>query len=230
MTTKFLKRLALLTALLGGAVLTGVSATGQSISPSAPQNLRITSAAVPKKLACIGDSITFGYQLPSDQSYPANLQRLLGSGYDVRNFGRNGATVLMQGDNPYWNMDLFQTSSAFLPDIAVIMLGTNDSKPNNWGPHSAEFEGDYTQFVKHYQALGATVYVAIPPPAQADFTYWQVDQVVPHVRNVIQATGAFTIDVNQAMSNLPQYFQDDVHPNAAGAAFLAQVIYTAVHR
>jgi hypothetical protein len=45
--------------------------------------------AAPIKVACIGDSITEGAGLsnPALESYPARLQRLLGAGYIVRNYG-----------------------------------------------------------------------------------------------------------------------------------------------
>lgn len=44
-----------------------------------------------KKVACIGDSITWGFTLlnPWKQSYPALLQQMLGDAYEVRNFGYN---------------------------------------------------------------------------------------------------------------------------------------------
>lgn len=46
-----------------------------------------------KKIACIGDSITWGFTLlnPWKQSYPALLQERLGTEYEVRNFGYNDA-------------------------------------------------------------------------------------------------------------------------------------------
>jgi hypothetical protein len=46
------------------------------------------------KVACAGDSITFGFgaTTPYD-SYPSDLQRLLGSDYEVRNFGADGTTA-----------------------------------------------------------------------------------------------------------------------------------------
>jgi acyl-CoA thioesterase I len=229
MITTSVKRLVLVIASLAGIVLaTGVPLTGQSATPpTAPRNLRIVAPSL-AKVACIGDSITYGYELPADKSYPSELKRLLGAASDVRNYGRNGATALKRGDNPFWNMDLFQMSTTFRPTVAVIMLGTNDSKPNNWTTLSGEFEGDYVKLVQHYQGLGATVYVGIPPPAQAHGDYWQIDKVVPKVRNVIMTTGAIPIDVNKAMTGVPHLFMDDVHPNATGAAFLARVIYDAI--
>ena len=55
------------------------------------------------KVACIGDSITWGFTLlcPWKQSYPALLQERLGDGYEVRNFGYNDASARFDADTPY---------------------------------------------------------------------------------------------------------------------------------
>jgi alpha-L-fucosidase 2 len=59
----------------------------------------------PVKVACIGDSITAGDGLPSESrfSYPAELSNLLGPEFTVLNLGRSGATMLKQGNWPYWS-------------------------------------------------------------------------------------------------------------------------------
>ena len=48
------------------------------------------------KVACVGNSVTYGYGLENreTESYPSRLQALLGEEYDVRNFGHSGHTVL----------------------------------------------------------------------------------------------------------------------------------------
>ena len=55
-------------------------------------------AAAPIKIACVGDSLTDGSKssggMKGDTAYPAWLGRILGSGYDVRNFGAAGDTLL----------------------------------------------------------------------------------------------------------------------------------------
>ena len=55
------------------------------------------------RIACCGDSITYGTGIPdrATNSYPAQLQALLGANYDVRNFGRSGARVTQSSSNPY---------------------------------------------------------------------------------------------------------------------------------
>ena len=74
------------------------------------------------KVACVGNSITFGAGIndPIRDSYPSILGRMLGNGYDVRNFGRSGATLLLKGNSPYWKTIEYQNAKVFNPDIVVI--------------------------------------------------------------------------------------------------------------
>src|SRR5579859_6127947 len=100
---------------------------------------------VPTHVACVGDSITEGFAAsnPATKSYPAQLQLLFGSQVSVKNFGRSGTTMLSQGfgDNPYENTLDYQNATNFVKGApanavvdVIIMLGANDSKPNNWTP------------------------------------------------------------------------------------------------
>lgn len=108
-------------------------------------------------VSCVGDSITAGYGLsdPSTQSYPAQLQTILGSGYTVNNFGSSGTTVLKVSDNPYWNSpydpSVFTNSLNSNPNIVVIMFGANDSKSWNW--NATNFNSDYRAMIAAYRNL-----------------------------------------------------------------------------
>ena len=86
------------------------------------------------RVACIGNSITdgFGIDMRAKYGYPAQLQGILGDGYWVKNFGVSARTMLNKGDFPYMNEMAWKDALAFKPDIVVIKLGTNDSKPQNW--------------------------------------------------------------------------------------------------
>ena len=55
------------------------------------------------KVACIGNSVTYGYLLPEREinAYPSQLQKMLGDEYEVGNFGKSGATLLNKGHRPY---------------------------------------------------------------------------------------------------------------------------------
>ena len=86
------------------------------------------------RVACIGNSITdgFGIEMATQIGYPAQLQKLLGNGYYVKNFGVSGRTLLNKGDLPYQKEKAWRDALAFNADIIIIKLGTNDSKPENW--------------------------------------------------------------------------------------------------
>lgn len=105
--------------------------------------------AAPIKVACIGDSIT------QDSGWSDKLGAKLGAGYTSTNLGVTTTTLLKNGDTPYWNTAAFTQGHSSNPDIVVIMLGTNDSKPFNWSAHKGEFVGDYEALVDTYAACQA---------------------------------------------------------------------------
>ena len=92
------------------------------------------AAADVVRVACVGDSITFGYGL--HRTYPAELGRWLGTNYDVRNFGVSATTLLHRGDFPYIGRPAYTNALDFKADIVVIDFGANDSKHPNLRPTS----------------------------------------------------------------------------------------------
>jgi poly(3-hydroxybutyrate) depolymerase len=191
---------------------------------------------VPVKVACIGDSITAGVWVgdPVTESYPAVLGRQLGPGYVVRNFGVSGRTMLKKGDYPYWTEPQFAESSAWLPDIVVIMLGTNDSKPQNW-LNRDEFVADCVEMINHYKNMAShpTVYVNTCPMTYNDGA-WGITtttiqaEVVPRIKEAARTAGCPVIDVNAATSGQPQNYPDNVHPSAGGAKVIAAAVGSAL--
>jgi len=104
-------------------------------------------------VACVGDSITFGSRVENraKNNYPAQLERILGNGYRVENFGVSGRTMLSKGDLPWINHPYYKPSAAYEPDIVVIKLGTNAAKPVNWN-HKAEFLSDTLKLIDYFKA------------------------------------------------------------------------------
>ncbi len=191
--------------------------------------------AAPVRVACVGDSITYGAGLadPSKTSYPADLGARLGAGYDVRNFGVSGATLLRRGEKPWWSSDAYRAAADFAPGVVVIMLGTNDSKPQNW-VHRADFERDYEALIAHFAALPShpRIYAVLPVPAYG--SSWGVDEavisgaIIPAVRAAAAAQGARLIDMHTALSGHPEMFPDTIHPNEAGARLIASAVAAAL--
>lgn len=191
--------------------------------------------AEPIRLACIGDSITYGYGIQDREknSYPAQLAVMLGNHWDVRNFGVSGATLLKKGDRPYWNQDAFKKALEFNPNVVVIMLGTNDSKPINW-KYKDEYVGNYIDLIRKFQALEAKPKIWICYLVPAYPARWGItekvmtEEIMPRIDEVANKTGVPIIDLHTALSDKAQLFPDLIHPNAEGAKLMAEAIYHAL--
>ena len=117
----------------------------------------------PIKIACVGNSITYGSGMANREmnAYPKQLQHLLGDAYQVENFGVSGNTLLQKGDHPYWESEAYQKALAFTPDIVFIKLGTNDSKQQNRIYLDTDFEKDYAQLIQSFKAQNEHTRVCI---------------------------------------------------------------------
>jgi len=195
----------------------------------------LAAPAAPARIACVGDSITAGYGLkdPARDAWPAVLARLLGPDFDVRNFGVSATTLLRHGNYPYWDRPAFAEAGACAPQIVIIKLGTNDTKPANWDAHAGEFAADAAALVAHFAGLPSkpAVWICLPAPIFANkFTIEEANAA--QVRKILRAVAAEhhvpVIDPGPALAGHPEYFPDGVHPTAAGAAVLAQVVADAL--
>ena len=190
------------------------------------------------RVACVGDSITFGSGVENraKNNYPAVLNALLGPGYQVKNFGVSGATLLKKGNKPYWKLVQFRAADDFAPDIVVIALGTNDSKPMNW-EHKEEFAGDLKEMIEHFRGLRSKshVMVCLPPPVfQKDEDGINErtvkEEIIPVIRKIAEASGAGIIDLHEALIKHREFLPDGVHPNAAGAKIVAETVHAALSK
>jgi lysophospholipase L1-like esterase len=187
----------------------------------------------PVHVICIGDSITHGAGTKSGMAYPAQLKSLLGGAWRVSNFGVSGRTLLKKGDFPYWKEGVYQKALASNPDVVIIMLGTNDTKPQNWR-HEAEFVSDYREFVKSFQALESKprIFVCRPCPVPEPGNYGINETAVKEEIKRIDALAAEmkvgVIDMHAALAATPELLPDRVHPNTAGAGKMAKAAFTAL--
>ena len=196
-------------------------------------SLMTARAAEPIKVACVGDSITQGAGAQKGKSYPAQLQGLLGDGYQVGNFGVSGRTLLKKGDFPYWKEKKYQDALAMEPAIVVIMLGTNDTKPQNW-KFESEFDADYRELVKSFQSLKSKpkVFVCRPVPVPGIGNYGineeNIQKEIPRVDALAKEIGCGVIDMHAALEKSPELLPDRVHPNTAGAGEMAKAAAKAI--
>ena len=200
------------------------------------------------RVACIGNSITDGHgiDMATQHGYPALLQKKLGKDYWVKNFGVSARTMLNKGDYPYMNETAWKDALAFNPDIVVIKLGTNDSKPQNW-QHGAEFKQDLEQMItslvpalaksnKKKGKKGKTPAVTKPriflcTPIPAFKPSWDisdsviVNNIIPIQQEVAKQYGLKVIDLHSLFAESADLVQPDgIHPNDKGVQRLAEII------
>lgn len=179
------------------------------------------------KVACIGNSITYGYTIENrdKDSYPAQLQALLGEGYDVQNYGNCGKTAQNDADDPYTKCPEYQQAKDFLPQIAVIKLGTNDSKPQNW-VGVERFIKDLEALAVEFENLPSKPKIIICLPAKAYKVAWSIrDEVIqqqlPAIKKLAKKHHWPIINLYKKTSGKPELFPDGIHPNAEGAGIIA---------
>lgn len=184
--------------------------------------------SAPIRIACVGNSITFGAGIENRDrfAYPAQLGSLLGPAADVRNFGFSGRTLLRRGDYPYWNEHAFSDAMAFEPSIVIIKLGTNDSKPQNW-KYADDFIRDYQALIDTFSTLPSHpgIFVCDPVPVFQD--RWGIrdsvvrDGIIPRITTIGRNRHVRIIDLYRPLKPHGDLFPDGVHPDAAGANLMA---------
>ncbi len=182
------------------------------------------------KVACIGDSITEGYGLAqqSKASYPVVLDSILGPNFNVLNLGRSATTLQKKGDFPYWICKEFSNVFEFEPDIIVIKLGTNDTKPQNWDAKS--YKDDYQELIDTLITISSKpkIYLCLPVPVFK--TRWGINDstvvngVIPVVKEVAKENNLPVIDLYHQMMDQAANFPDSIHPNEQGARKIAEII------
>jgi lysophospholipase L1-like esterase len=189
-----------------------------------------TTAREKIRVACVGDSITYGLGIRNrtQNSYPAQLARMLGDRYEVRNFGVSGATMLRNGSHPYWGPAEFREATEYKPRLVVIMLGTNDAAPWNW-THRGEFAIDCGAMIDHFAKLPAKprIWICLPPPLYEDHRGIK-NEAIPLIEQVAREKGVPVIDLYTPLSKRPDLFPDGIHPDAEGAEIMASEIHRAL--
>lgn len=197
------------------------------------------------RVVCVGDSITYGHSVENweENNYPVVLQELLGEEYHVANYGSSGACVNPNGDAPYTERKAYERSLVYDADILVFMLGTNDSKPQNW-TDADTFMKDYQELLNSYlqEENPPKVYIGLCAKAYdldgeedglAKYNIQPaiVDEIVDAMNNTMQEVDydVEIIDVYNLTGNHPEWFErDGIHPNKDGARAIAELVAAAI--
>ncbi len=182
------------------------------------------------RIACVGDSITEGYGLAvqSKTGYPVVLDSILGGGYSAINLGRSATTLQKHGDFPYWIAKEFSDVFAVAPNIIVIKLGTNDTKPNNW--NQLNYKADYQAMIDTFKTISTNPKIYLCYPAPVFETKWGINDstvakgVIPVIDELAKSNNLQVIDLYHGMKNQGTNFPDGIHPNEEAVAQMASII------
>lgn len=188
----------------------------------------------PIKIACVGNSITYGAFIPNREqnSYPAQLQAYLGNGYEVKNFGVSGRTLLHKGNYPYIQTEEYKESQLFQPDIVLIKLGTNDTKPENW-KYKDEFMDNYQDLIDTYRNLESHPRVILITPIRCFLPEGNTingkiieNEVRPMVEELAWKNKLGIINLANLFGDKWEEYllPDQLHPSSIGAGSMAKKI------
>lgn len=194
--------------------------------------------AQPVKVACVGNSVTFGYGLenPEKESYPVQLQQLLGENYLVKNFGKSGATLLRKGHRPYNEQEEYKNAIAFAGDIVVIHLGLNDTDPRDWPNYGDDFIKDYMALIQDFRTANPNCKIYICRMTPIGHNHWRFKSgtrdwywKIQHCIEVVaEQADCQLIDLQEILYHRPDLFPDALHPTKEGAGIIAQQVYEAI--
>lgn len=195
-------------------------------------------AQKPVKVACVGNSITYGIGVadPDKDSYPARLQQMLGEGYTVGRFGKPGATLLNKGHRPFMQQKEFKDAMAFAGDVVVIHLGINDTDPRDWPDYRDSFIGDYRALIDSFRVVNPECRILIArltpiadrhPRFESGTRDWH-DEIQLAIETIAKYAGVQLIDFHTPLYSYPYMLPDAVHPDKEGAAILAKTVYEGI--
>lgn len=199
------------------------------------------------KVACVGDSITYGARLDDrdKDSYPARLQTLLGDRYLVENFGESSLTLIKKGIPTVWNV--LPKIKESKPDIVIISLGTNDTcgfgtcGDRKCWEYKDEFESDYHDLIDQLSALPSKpkIFIAAPTPMvleTPDLDRERIEgltvrrprlqELIGIIKKIAAEKDVHFVDLSEPLDHRPELFtvSDGVHPNKEGYAAIAALV------
>lgn len=214
---------------LFGIALLGLVTTGLQADP-----VDVTGMKMPVRVSCVGDSITQGVGAERGKSWPSQLQEMLGEDWKVSNFGLSGTTLMNSGNKPYQKSGRFKAALESDPDVVVIMLGTNDTKPQNWQHFEKDYEKDYRSLIRAFADLETKpqIFLCLPPYIAKDGN-WGINEratlaQIPVVTRLSKELKLGLIDVHGALKGRDDLIPDKVHPNTEGAKVITEAVFQAL--
>ncbi len=124
----------------------------------------------------------------------------------------------------------YRESLAYSPDVVIIKLGTNDSKPQNW-KYGENFINDAKNLVQSYKALPSKPRIILCKPVPVFETKWGINEKTVRgeiggmLEKVAISEEVELLNLHIPLRGFKACFPDGIHPNKNGAEIMAQHIY-----
>ncbi len=200
-----------------------LAACSSDVSAVLPPGHLATGARV----AVIGDSITIGHGLPTDQAWP----ELLAARQHLRltDLGCDGAGMLAEGDDQCTATDegLAEEAASLHPDVVVLQASSNDL-----GQDDDALDGAAEQLVAEVRRLLPRArIVGLSAVWDQDAPPGQLAAVSAALRTAVTGVGGSWLDLGQPLRGHAGWMQsDDVHPTAQGQRALLTAVTGALDR
>ncbi len=179
--------------------------------------LALTSATViakPLKIIAFGDSLTAGYLLPPDKSFPAQLERvLIERGHDVviQNAG-------VSGDTAKSGLDRFDWAIPEDADAVILELGANDALR---GLDPARAQASLDEIASRLKARNIPLLIAgmSAPRSLGEDYVAQFDAIFPKLAQKYDAI-LYPFFLEGVAFDPMLNLADGLHPNADGIAVI----------
>ena len=175
--------------------------------------------AAPLKIVAFGDSLTSGHRLPQKDAYPAVIQRKLNAArlpFTIVNHG-------VSGDTTSGALRRLDRALAEQPQIVIVELGVNDGLR---GVPVPQIKANLRTIIAAFQEQHAEVLLcameALP------FNGWEYTIAFHRMYEELQAEFGVPVVpflMNGVLGNPDLIADDGVHPNAAGARYIADTIW-----
>ena len=197
--------------------------TSEPAAPAAvPEAPRAPSTSQARRIVCLGDSLTAGLGVSSDEAYPAQLAahfRSAGLDYEVVNAGVSGDTSAGGLRRLEWSM----TGDV---QVLVVALGANDGLR---GLPPKDLRANLAQIIEKAQARQVRVVLAgmEAPPNFGEAYTREFRAVYRDLATTYKVTLIpFFLDGVAGVPTLNQ--ADGIHPTAEGQRLVAATIWRAV--
>lgn len=196
------------------------------------------------KVACVGDSITYGMSVINwfKNTYPAQLGDMLGDDYHVLNFGFSAKTAQENNVESYRATKLYEKSKKYQPDIVILMLGSNDSKPYNFTDGKADFKQAMKELIEIYQGLESSPEIILATvnsgfyvhgAKEGDYMYdingENINIINEAIKELADEYNLTLVDTYAITKDHPEWYKlDGIHPDKNGQTAMAEAFYEAV--